>query len=389
MRAILICPDETLRTQFEEATASHPSLVFSKVLAAYPTKEALTRLVRACVPEVIFLSLADAAVAETVNQNLESEFPTIQRIAIHSVQEPSIFRLALRLHMNELLVPPFDYDQICLALDQVARHLDLHPATVSSTQRFYAFVPAKAGVGASTIAANATWAFSQTPESKVLLADFDMYSGVTGFIFGVEHEFSISDAVVRKNMDEDQWHRLVKKVGNIDLLLSDAPRLGESIQSAQATQMIEFAKRNYSVVSADLADTLDETTLGVLRDASRIFLVTTPELPALRLARLKTLLFRRLDLEDKVVLLLNRVTPRMDLSIPEIEKTVGLPVFMSFPCDYADVMKGIRAGRPATKLSQSVLEFAAKLLDNNYKPEKKVQRFIERFALVPLRYGYR
>ena len=51
------------------------------------------------------------------------------------------------------------------------------------------------------------------------------------------------------------------------------------------------------MVAADLSDTLDEMSLTVLRDASRIFLVTTPELPALRMTRQKVALFRRLELE--------------------------------------------------------------------------------------------
>ena len=52
-------------------------------------------------------------------------------------------------------------------------------------------------------------------------------------------------------------------------------------------QLIEFTRRNYNIVNADLPDTFDETTLAVLRDANKILLVTTPELPALRLAHLK------------------------------------------------------------------------------------------------------
>jgi Flp pilus assembly CpaE family ATPase len=116
--------------------------------------------------------------------------------------------------------------------------------------------------------------------------------------------------------------------------------------------------------------------------------VTTPELPALRLAHLKVLLLRKLDLLDKVSLLLNRMSGQMLLSLPEIEKTVGLPVFASFPGDYADVTAAIRAGRPAPKLATSVQKFAKMLLDRQSGPEKP-RRFIERFGLVPMRYGFR
>ena len=100
------------------------------------------------------------------------------------------------------------------------------------------------------------------------------------------------------------------------------------------------------------------------------------------------MLLQKLDLFDKVSLLINRVSHRMELSLAEIEKTVGLPVFMSFPCDYADVTAAIRAGRPAPKLASSVQNFAGMLLDKKVQPEKP-RRFVERFGLVPMRYSYR
>ena len=162
-------------------------------------------------------------------------------------------------------------------------------------------MPAKAGVGASTIAANATWAFCERPDTNVLLADFDMASGVTEFMFDTKHDHNLADAAMRgKELDDDSWQRLVKKVGKTDLLLSALRAWEKGFRACKSLNWSEFARRNYKVVSADVPDTLDETTLAVLREANRIFLVTTPELPALRLARLKILLLQTLNLHDKV-----------------------------------------------------------------------------------------
>jgi len=164
--------------------------------------------------------------------------------------------------------------------------------------------------------------------------------------------------------------------------------VGEGLSRLQVSQLADYSRRNYNVVSADLPDTFDETTLTVLREANRIFLVTTPELSALRLTRLKILMLRKLELDDKLSLLVNRVSPRMELGADEIQNIVGLEVFATFPCDYADVTKAIRAGRPAPKLASSVRKFAELVMENKPRPEKR-PRFIERFGLVPLRYGFR
>ncbi len=390
MRGIVISPNESQRAQFQAAAHDcRDALVLSKILDVYPDVDALSRIIRAWAPEVVFLSMEDPEAAEGVSSHITREFSGLQQIALHTSQEPAIFRRALRLQMRELLVSPFEPAELRAVLERVSEELDLHPVSIGSTDQFNAFLPAKSGVGTSTIAANLTWALSKLPDTTVLLVDCDMHSGVTGFLFGAEHEYSLMDAANRsKELDEDAWQRLVKKAGNIDLLLSGAPRIPDQLQHKHLSGVIEFARRNYSVINADLPDTLDDMTLALLREANRIFLTTTPELPALRLAKLKVLTLRKLDLESKATLLVNRFSKRAELSLKEIEETVGLPVFASFGCEYADIMKATKDARPSIKLEDSFAKFAAKLLDKKAR-EAKPSRFIERFAVVPLRYGFR
>jgi len=389
MRAILICRPGQLRKEFEQAVAPHQILQISRTADEYPSPQDLRRLVRAWAPEIVFLDIENIDMAELVARQLEAEFPAIQRVAIHSSQNVTVLRQVLQLHMSQLLSSPFERAEVGQVLDQLERDLEVRPVVIDSTDRFFAFMPAKAGVGASTIAANATWAFSQIPNTSVLLADFDMASGVTEFMFDVTHDFNLADATAHgKTLDDESWRSLIKRVGNTDLLLSGAPRVGEGIPRVQVAQLVEFARRNYNVVNVDLPDTFDETTLALLGDANKIMLVTTPELPALRLAHLKVVLLRKLDLLDKTSLLINRVSNNMELSFAEIEKTVGLPIYMSFPSDYADVTAAIRAGRPAPKLASSVHRFVSMLMDREVATGKP-RRFIERFGWVPLRYGFR
>jgi pilus assembly protein CpaE len=390
MRGILISPDETQREQLQTAVhACRHVLVLSKVLDAYPEEAALSRIIRAWAPEVVFLSMHDPEAADAVSRHITQNFAGIQQIALHTSQKPAMFRRALHLKMRELLVPPFDSAELQGMLERVSEELHLHPVKIGTTDQFNAFLPAKSGVGTSTIAANLTWALNKLPDTTVLLVDCDTHSGVTGFLFNVEHEYSLMDATNRsKELDEEAWQRLVKKVGNIDILLSGAPRIPDQLQHKQLSGVIEFARRNYSVINADLPDTLDDMTLTVLREANRIFLTTTPELPALRLAKLKVLTLRKLDLESKTTLLVNRVTKRADLSLAEIEEAVGLPVFASFGCEYADITQATREARPSIKLADSFTKFAEKLLDKKTRDPKR-SRFIERFAVVPMRYGFR
>jgi pilus assembly protein CpaE len=390
MRAILICPNAELRTTFENMVSHYPAVRVAKSLDQYPDVDQLRRLLRMWSPNVIFLSLEDSNAAVQVTQALDADFAGIQRIALSMVEEPAVLRLALELRMAGLLVPPLHERHFEQVLKRLGDHLQLNPATGPNPGQVYAFMPAKGGVGTSTIASNAVRAFAEVAGSHVLLADFDVSSGVAGFMFNAEHEYSVNDAALRnKELDEETWQRLVKKVGNVDLLLSGAPRFDDGISAVQIPPIVDYARRAYSVVAADVCDTFDERTLAVLRESNRIFLVTTPDLPSLRLAKLKTNFLRSLEWEDKTKLLLNRAAKKMELSNDEIEATVGLPVFASFPCEYADVTRSIRRAESSPKLAASIKQFLEKLEERQAAPKEKRTRFIERFAVVPGRYGFR
>jgi len=388
MRGILISPNTELAAQFTSAITARGGISLPKVLTAYPPLDMLSRVVRAWMPEVVFLDISEPA-SELIARRLENEFPSVLRVALHSSQEPAVFRRVLDWRMNELLIAPFEESELERTLLKLDAQLKEKPATVPFSDHLFAFIPAKAGVGASTIAANATWAFGESA-SNVLLADFDVSSGVTGFMFDVNHEFCLADAAQHvKVLDEDSWAKLVAKLsGTVDLLLSGAPRLEDHISPNQISSLLEFARRNYKIVNVDLPDNLNEASLTVLREANKIFLVLTPELPAVKLARLKILTFRKLELEDKIHVLVNRVSKTPELSNSEIEEAIGLPVYATFPCEYSDVTKAIRTGQPASRLSPSIRDFVLKVLERQVVKQKR-SRFVERFGLIPMRYGFR
>ena len=388
MKSVVICPDPVLKTQFEQALIARGDFVTAKFLGEYPKPDALKRLLRIWMPDMVFTTIQDNSAFAGLAKVLE-EFPTVFKIGIGTQDDPAALRAALRFRMTEFLVPPFEYGSLNTVLADIRRERELHPVSSECQNHFCTFLPAKGGVGTSTVAANVAAAFAEIPDTNVLLADFDVHSGIVGFLFNVEHEFNLCDAADRGGtLDDETWSRLIRKSGNIDLLLSSGPStaLEHALRDTGVTQIVDFAHRNYSVVCADLADSLDDRALGILRESTRIFLVTTPELASLRLARLKAMALQKLDWAEKSFLVVNRITKSMDLSLEEIEKTVGLPVFASFPSEYANVEQAARTGSPAPKLSTGARQFAHKVMNRKFEPKRA--RFIERFALVPARYAF-
>jgi pilus assembly protein CpaE len=384
MRTIVICPDEQQRLQLEAVLKATPGLEVCKSLEECPEPESFARLVHAWVPDLVFLSIA-ALGAEAVNRRLATQFPHVRRIAVHSMESSDAFRRVIRWGMQELITLPIDRDAVDDLLARIAQDIEANPQPATPKGRVIAFVPAKAGAGASTIAANLTWALSQTTDTRVLLADFDSQSGMTGFIFRVDHEFGMDDAIRKgKLVDVDYWQRLVRPVGDqIDLLLAGRPRLGDADDPTRVPTVIDFARSRYTVVTADIPESWDSVSLAALREADQIFLVTTPELSSLRLARAKAALMRKLDLAEKASVILNR-SKKVELNISEIESVVGLPMHACVPSDYQEVTESIRKARPSGALAESMKALAAGILNQKPAGEKR-NKFLEQFVISPFK----
>jgi len=346
---------------------------------------------RAWAPSIVFIDI-DHPSAEAASAILAANFPEARRVAIHSAQAPEVFRAVLHMGMCELISPPFKPADINLALDRIIADVKRNPVQTSGKCKISAFMPSKAGVGTSTLAAHMSWAAAQNPEARVLLMDFDRYSGITAFQFNVDSDYTLQDALNNAaQLDEDSWRTLIRPVKNVDLLVSRPGELSDLDTERCVAPLMKFAQQSYTAIHVDLPDALDSHSLAALRQADQIYIVATPELPSLRLAKLKAETLRKLELEGRAHLLLNRMShQRMGLSLAEIESAVGMEVFETFPCDYEGVCTSLHKAMPAQSLLEASEKFLARTSDFK-KPEGYRQKFLERFSvtLPSLRPGQR
>jgi Flp pilus assembly CpaE family ATPase len=170
-------------------------------------------------------------------------------------------------------------------------------------------------------------------------------------------------------MDEGLWDKLVTTRGDLDIIPAGRTAPGFRIEAMQIRYLLEYARRNYRVICTDLSGILEKFSIEILHEAKQIFLVCTPEVPSLHLAREKLRFFRTMDLQGRVKMLLNRAQRRSLIPISEIEKVLGMPVFMSFPNDYVGVHKALTAGKQVSPASELGKGFHA-LAESIRNPEK-------------------
>jgi pilus assembly protein CpaE len=110
-----------------------------------------------------------------------------------------------------------------------------------------------------------------------------------------------------------------------------------------------------------------------MRESKRIFLVCTPEINALHLARRKYRFLQTQDLGDRVSLLVNRVDNHSGMSADEIQEMVGLAPMMMLPNNYVEVQRALSAGThvdSAFAFGRQCSELAHRLLERNYQPPR-------------------
>ena len=229
------------------------------------------------------------------------------------------------------------------------------------------------------------------------MTGYQVYPGLTSTRpeqgFHVNHDLVlILEALAHADtMDEQLWQQLVTKASGIDILHGGISKPDVRIEALKVQTLLEFARRNYGAICADLSGNLEKYSLEVMHESKRIFLVCTPEIVAVHLAREKMQYLQSLDLGNRVSILLNRCTKRSELGAEQVEEIVGAPVLRSFPNDYVRVGNAIRDGKTIdgnSELGRQCAGLAAALLSKEAQTAEKKKRFVEYFTLTPAKFSF-
>jgi pilus assembly protein CpaE len=256
----------------------------------------------------------------------------------------------------------------------------------------FAFVPAKPGCGATTVATYAAGMAARLAAEPTLLLDFDIRLGVTTFLLKAEGTRNIVDALQQvERLDRDMWSSMVSQIGNLHLLGSGAAGFSQAFPAEHFRELLDFAMRQYSCVVVDLPGSMEDYECDVLLRSKRILLVCTPDIGALHVARRKTQWFQDLHLTDKVWVVLNCAERRSTLLVKDIERIIQLPVRYQLPAGVKDIAKAVQKGEildPGCPLGRQIAAIAGAMAspaNSTVKKPSPVRRFVEYFSVSTAR----
>lgn len=387
LKGAIICADEELSEQLERSIFELGGVGIVRTMSRYPTANELVRMLRASAPEVLFLSIESLSRALEIVSAAEAQMPGIQVVAINRSADPQTLLEVMRTGIREYLSPPFQRQQLYEALIRVKEALERRPIQAEHSNLVFSFLPSKPGVGTTTIATNAAVAVSKQPDQRSLLIDADLNSGMVRFLLQLDNNYSLLDAAERSfNMDENIWPQLVTTIGNLDVLHSGKLNPELRVEPTHVRHILDFARRNYKAVFLDLSGNFERYSIEAMQDSKRIFLVATPEIPSLHLAREKLAYLRSLELGERVSILLNRCQKRAVINPAQVQDLLGQPVAMTFANDYQGVHRALTAGKPVdpgSELGRQFAQLAQLLLDKKAPVNEKGRSLAEYLSILP------
>jgi len=333
-------------------------------------------------PDVVLVDIS------TWTQPLESLVAQIRNatgdpmiVAVNTSADADVILSALRGGVNEYLYPPLQ-DTLRKALEKraIERGRRRDGATGHNGKSF-GFFSAKGGCGATTLACHVASELGRAKQ-KVLLADLDLDAGMVAFITKTKAVYSILDAVNNLHrLDISYWKALVSNgIPGVEIVSSPMALASKTQPNdAQIRNVLAFAKPHYDWTVVDLGRSLSRIGMAAMEEIDEACLVTTLEVPALHQSKqiIQTLLDSGYG-KNRIRLILNRLPKRLDITVGELEKMLGVPIFAMIPNDYPELYETYAEGRMlnrASELGKHMTRLAQKLSGIEEEKQTGKKRF--------------
>ncbi len=299
-------------------------------------------------PDVILLEMTDLRLPlDEIVRRIKTTEAQPAIFALHLTAEPGSILEALSAGASEFLYPPLEAH-----LKEALERLDRGRQDIRQSRKpggkTLAFVSAKGGCGATTVACHVAAELPRQTNGTALLADLDFQAGMIGFLTKSKSPYSIADAINNlQRLDGSYWHGIVSNgTPNLEIITAPISPASKEVGGPQVKQVIAFARTQYDWTLLDLGRNLSATTLSLLELIDETYLVMTHEVPALH--QTKQMVQFLVDSgypSGNLRLILNRAPKRADVTVHDLETMLGLKIYATIDNDYHALQDAHAEGR--------------------------------------------
>jgi pilus assembly protein CpaE len=239
----------------------------------------------------------------------------------------------------------------------------------------------KGGVGCSTLAVNLAIALQGLGEHKVALVDASLQFGDVAVLLNLQAARSIADLIPQiKDLDIDMINGVLTphSSGIKALLAPSRPELADLVTPEHLKTIVQHLLTLFDFVVVDTWASLHDLMLGILDMSDRILLIVTPDIPAIKNAKLFFEVTDALQYpEERATLVVNLADRKGAINIRDIEASIKHPVGVRLPLDERSATQAANEGVPImlgnrkSPLAQAIADLAASLMaEFAPRPEK-------------------
>jgi pilus assembly protein CpaE len=247
----------------------------------------------------------------------------------------------------------------------------LAPSETGSYQsRVISVFGTKGGSGKTMVAVNVACQLAMR-KMRVALVDLDMQFGDVGVFLDIARSDSIAD-VIQENAFE---YKALKSYlyshpnGLFVLCAPQSPEMAETVLGEHVTSIITSLRANFDFVVLDMPPAFNDTSIAGLEVSDEIYFCMTPDLSALRNAKVSIGVLDSLSLGDRVFTVLNKNGGSM-IKAADIEKVLNRKTSLVIPNDYQRSVKSINRGIPLV------------IGDKNSPAAKSIAAFVQKTVLA-------
>lgn len=320
-------------------------------------------------PDIVLMDINMPGVdGITASERISQQVPFCQIIMMSVQGEADYLRRSMLAGAREFLIKPFSSDELVSSIRRVyqlgATRRQAMPAmtqaptgastaasaTLQEKGKIVTVFSAKGGVGCSTIAVNVAIALQQNAASKVALVDTSLQFGDVGVLLNLYASRTIADLV--SHIDELD-NELINDIfiahssGIKALLAPPRPEVADTVTPALVTDVLERLRTMFDIIIVDTSSVLDDLVLSVLDISDKIIVVTTPEIPAIKNAKLLFEVTEALEYErERIMFILNKVDKRINIRAEDIEANIKYKIEAQLPLDERSVTMAVNQGVP-------------------------------------------
>jgi pilus assembly protein CpaE len=363
-----------------------------EVVAAASNGEEAIEFARDYQPHIVLMDINMPGVdGISASEAIGREAPAAQVIMMSVQSEADYLRRSMLAGARDFLTKPFSADELVSTIRRVyemgesrrrampaVQPASTGPAAVAATPsrpegKLVAVFSPKGGTGCTVLAVNLAVALHQVAQRSVVLVDGSLQFGDIAVTLDLQPTHSIADLMPQiEEMDRGMMESVLSAhSGGIKVLLAPPrPEMADYVTAENFQKVLEQLKRQFEIVVVDTWTSLHDTVLTVLDMADLIVLVTTPDIPSLRNARLFFEVTEQLEYPpEKIALVLNKLDQRRSrIRASDVEESLKHPVMMEVPLDDAIPMS-VNQGVPflisdnSRAGSQAVTRLAEKMVD--------------------------